>query len=179
MAHYILADGRQAPCIGTVQGLQVQIYGVSSIIDATVFDHCQFNLLMGRKTMKVFCITTHYETDLWTICCGEQCAELDMSYSKEVDFLCPSFNLDSFGKAYLCTTVTDNLDRNKALTPDQAHQFHSLLDGFNECIVKDLDNNLMFKFFGQRQVIKDVEPIAGMPYPIPHSCEQFVREEIA
>ncbi|KAJ9080128.1 hypothetical protein DSO57_1028318 [Entomophthora muscae] len=69
-AHYILADGRQAPCIGTVQGLQVQIDGVSSIIDATVFDHCHFNLIMGRKTMKDFCITTHYETDLWIICCG-------------------------------------------------------------------------------------------------------------
>ncbi|KAJ9048876.1 hypothetical protein DSO57_1030262 [Entomophthora muscae] len=136
---YILADGRQAPCISTVHGLQVQIDYVGLYIDVTVFDHCQFNFLMGCKLMKDFCIITHYKTYLWAICQGVQCAELEVSYSKEVDFICPSFNSDPFCEAYLCTTMVDNLDKTNVLTPLQTQQLHRLLDRFNECIVEDLD----------------------------------------
>ncbi|KAJ9057167.1 hypothetical protein DSO57_1025215 [Entomophthora muscae] len=49
---YILADGRQVLCLGTVQGLQVQIHSVSRVVEVAVFDHCQFNILLGQQSMK-------------------------------------------------------------------------------------------------------------------------------
>ncbi|KAJ9079142.1 hypothetical protein DSO57_1038547 [Entomophthora muscae] len=55
---YILADGSIAPCLGVVDSLQLEIEGVAIHISAAVFDHCQYNLLLGQETLKDLKITT-------------------------------------------------------------------------------------------------------------------------
>ncbi|KAJ9058381.1 hypothetical protein DSO57_1012842 [Entomophthora muscae] len=122
---YILADGRQAPCIGTVQGIQVTIHGVSQVIEATVFGHSQFNLLLGRKTMRNFHITTHYGTDV--------------AYSKEIDMDCTSFNLDPFSEAFLAVDVSRNIELNQSLSKVQKTRLSKLMDQFEFCIVENMD----------------------------------------
>lgn len=177
-ARYILADGRQAPCIGEVQGLQVQLNGVSRTISATVFGHSQFNLLLGRNTMKDFRITTHYETDTWTLRHNDRVLDLDVSYSKEINMNCPSFQRDAVPEAFMCATVTETVSGNQALIPAQRQSLMKMLNRYESCMVEDLDQLPLAKGFEHEIVTNLATPIAAMAYQIPHSREQFVQEEI-
>ncbi|KAJ9062714.1 hypothetical protein DSO57_1007884 [Entomophthora muscae] len=64
---FMLADGRQTPCKGIVYDLELNIHGTSHKIDAVVFDHKQYSLLVGHKTIKDFMIITNYENNHWTM----------------------------------------------------------------------------------------------------------------
>ncbi|KAJ9086262.1 hypothetical protein DSO57_1006147 [Entomophthora muscae] len=88
---YILADRRQVLCLETVQGLQVQIHSVSRVVDAAVFEHCQFNILLECQSIKEFNISTHYSTDRWTIQYGGYDIPMEISYSKDMNADCPTF----------------------------------------------------------------------------------------
>ncbi|KAJ9049642.1 hypothetical protein DSO57_1022261 [Entomophthora muscae] len=64
---YILADGSIAPCLGMIDDLQLEIEGVAIRISAAIFDHLQYNLLLGHETLRNLKITTQYEYNHWTI----------------------------------------------------------------------------------------------------------------
>ncbi|KAJ9048778.1 hypothetical protein DSO57_1031343 [Entomophthora muscae] len=57
---YLMADGTISPCFGVLDDLELEIEGVATRISASVFDHKQVNLLLGRETLKELKITTHY-----------------------------------------------------------------------------------------------------------------------
>ncbi|KAJ9072340.1 hypothetical protein DSO57_1028548 [Entomophthora muscae] len=60
-SQFMLADGCNTPCKGIVHGLELCIQGVAQKIDAVVFEHNQYNLLIGQKTLKDFMINTDYK----------------------------------------------------------------------------------------------------------------------
>ncbi|KAJ9087325.1 hypothetical protein DSO57_1034424 [Entomophthora muscae] len=66
-SQFMLANRRNTPCEGIVCGLELCIQGVSQQINAVVFAHNQYNLLIGRKTLKDFMINTDYENNHWTM----------------------------------------------------------------------------------------------------------------
>ncbi|KAJ9072715.1 hypothetical protein DSO57_1024336 [Entomophthora muscae] len=59
----MLTNGCNTPCEGIIYGLELCILGVSQKIDAVVFAHNQYNLLIDQKTLKDFMINTDYEND--------------------------------------------------------------------------------------------------------------------
>ncbi|KAJ9063316.1 hypothetical protein DSO57_1001750 [Entomophthora muscae] len=137
---YILADGRQVLCLGTVQGLQVQIHSVSRVVDAAVFDHCQFNILLRQQSMKEFNISTHYGTDIWSIQYGGFDIPMEISYSKDINVECPTFQQDMISESYMSAAIAKHVDTYSALSSYQADQLLKLLDRFESCVVEDMDH---------------------------------------
>lgn len=97
----------------------MQLNGVSRTILVTVFGHSQFNLLLGRNTMKDFCITTYYKTNTWTLRHNGQTLALKVSYSNEINMDCLSFQCDAIPEAFMCASIAELVSSNEALKPNQ------------------------------------------------------------
>ncbi|KAJ9087949.1 hypothetical protein DSO57_1028062 [Entomophthora muscae] len=118
---YILADGSISPCLGVVDDLQLEIEGVTTRISAAVFNHQQYNLLLGRETLRDLKITTQYEFDHWTIKRDGVVTKLPVSYE--------NINNNPTTGAFLCEIDLSQV-QNKALSKAQLMKLQELVNKF-------------------------------------------------
>ncbi|KAJ9053119.1 hypothetical protein DSO57_1027461 [Entomophthora muscae] len=57
---FIMADGSKKFCLGMAKGLKLWIEGAEIDIDAAIFNHHKYTILMRRQTMTELGITTQY-----------------------------------------------------------------------------------------------------------------------
>ncbi|KAJ9054396.1 hypothetical protein DSO57_1015212 [Entomophthora muscae] len=86
---FMLADGRQIPCKGIVHDLELNIHMTSCKINTVVFDHKQYNLLVGCKALKDFMIITDYENNHWTMQKDQDQVPFSISYLDPLSHFSP------------------------------------------------------------------------------------------
>ena len=64
---YVFANGSRAVSLGVLTKLPVKIFGKLLLITVTIFDHKDYTLLLGRKALREFKISTDWDSMNWFI----------------------------------------------------------------------------------------------------------------
>ncbi|KAJ9086214.1 hypothetical protein DSO57_1006415 [Entomophthora muscae] len=88
-------------------------------IHAVVFDHKQYNLLVGRKTLKDFMIITDYENNHWTMQKDRDQVPFPISYLDPLSHFSPYLDSDPVESSFLFQEVIDMLDLGEDLSMEQ------------------------------------------------------------
>ncbi|KAJ9079502.1 hypothetical protein DSO57_1034768 [Entomophthora muscae] len=87
---FILVDGSCKNALGKAIKLRLWLGGVFSVIEAAIFDHDQYTLLLGRKTMSDLSVTTQFAKNGWTLEHNNELIDLKVSFDSPTgpSFLC-------------------------------------------------------------------------------------------
>ncbi|KAJ9081195.1 hypothetical protein DSO57_1017384 [Entomophthora muscae] len=131
--------------------------GVATRISASIFDHKQLNLLLGRETLKELKITTHYKYDHWTIKCDGKITRLPVSYE----------NSDNEHSSVFLYEVDLTCVKNNFLTIEQLSKLQELVKKFmNQFITKEED--ILLANVGKHTInTGEAKPIARAAYRLP------------
>ncbi|KAJ9085263.1 hypothetical protein DSO57_1015854 [Entomophthora muscae] len=154
---YLMASGIISPYFGVVDNLKLEIEGVATCISASVFDHKQLNLLLGRETLNELKITTHYKYDYWTIKHNGKITRLPVSYK----------NSDNEHSSVFLCKVDLKCVKNNFLTTEQLSKLQELVNKFmNQFITKEED--IPLANVGKHTIdTGEVKPIAREAYHLP------------
>ncbi|KAJ9081042.1 hypothetical protein DSO57_1018663 [Entomophthora muscae] len=87
---FILANGSCKTALGKAIKLRLWLGGVFSVIKAAIFDHDQYTLLLGRKTMSGLSVTTWFVNNSWTLEHNNELIDLKVTFDSPTgpSFLC-------------------------------------------------------------------------------------------
>jgi len=77
---YVFANGSKSASLGQVHDLPVTIAGKTLPVNAVVFDHQHYPLLLGRRALKEFKIGTDWDHATWYIKINSQAQHLLVEY---------------------------------------------------------------------------------------------------
>ncbi|KAJ9048522.1 hypothetical protein DSO57_1034249 [Entomophthora muscae] len=160
---FMLADGHQTPYEGVVHDLELNIHRTSCKIDAVVFDHKQYNLLVGRKTLKDFMIITDYENNHFTMQKDRYQVPFPIFYSDPLSHFSPYLDSDPVESFFLCQEVIDMLDLGEDLSMKQTEILYNLICEFKKQLVKDLDALPLAKAKPHEIITSKAHPIFRPP----------------
>ncbi|KAJ9059667.1 hypothetical protein DSO57_1039795 [Entomophthora muscae] len=162
----IMANSCKSFSMGTAVHLTLWLGGVWMPIEAAIFNHKQYTLLIGQKTMSDLGITTRYTNNCWTVECNGK------------EFPLSVFFNSSHTEEFLCEPVARSIHNNPWLSPDQKVQLASVVDLFSTNIVEDSDNFPEASRFEHKIDTGDARPIASRFYCLSHFKESFVKSEV-
>ncbi|KAJ9083554.1 hypothetical protein DSO57_1033636 [Entomophthora muscae] len=125
---FIMADGSKKFCLGVAKGLKLWIGGTEIDLDAAIFNHHKYTLLMGRQTMTKLGITTQYTGNNWMI------EYKNLKIQLYVTFDTPQIT------EFLCEPIEANISKNKWLSDDQKSQLVEVIEPYDSNIVGDSDD---------------------------------------
>ena len=76
-----MADGRRVEAVGVAKNISITIQGVTHVVDVTVFERPDYDLLIGRKALHQFGIHTDWAKYNWSIPTTEGRVPLHVSYN--------------------------------------------------------------------------------------------------
>ncbi|KAJ9056275.1 hypothetical protein DSO57_1039723 [Entomophthora muscae] len=87
---FVLANGSCTTALGKAIKLRLWLEGVFSTIEAAIFDHKQYTLLLGRKTMSNLSVTTRFADNGWTLEHNNELIDLKVTFNSPTgpSFLC-------------------------------------------------------------------------------------------
>ncbi|KAJ9050567.1 hypothetical protein DSO57_1013368 [Entomophthora muscae] len=87
---FILANGSCKTALGKAIRVRLWLGGVFSVIEAAIFDHDQYTLLLGRKTMSDLSVTTWFADNSWTLEHNNELIDLKVTFDSPtgLSFLC-------------------------------------------------------------------------------------------
>ncbi|KAJ9057458.1 hypothetical protein DSO57_1022518 [Entomophthora muscae] len=127
-AIFLMADGSEKYSLGKAAGLKLWIGGAEISIDAAIFDHHKYMLLLGRETMTQLGITTQYIGNKWTIEHNNQKVQLHIT-----------FNSPQITKL-LCKPIETDINKNEWLTNDKREKLIEVVSQFNKKIIRDCND---------------------------------------
>ncbi|KAJ9071645.1 hypothetical protein DSO57_1034934 [Entomophthora muscae] len=77
---FVMANSCESFSMGTVVHLTLWLGGVWMPIEAAIFNHKQYTLLISRKTMSNLGVTTRYTNNCWTVECNGKEFPLSVSF---------------------------------------------------------------------------------------------------
>ncbi|KAJ9085473.1 hypothetical protein DSO57_1039780 [Entomophthora muscae] len=125
---FILANGSCKTALGKAIRLRLWLDDVFSVIEAAIFDHGQYTLLLGRKTMSDLSVTTRFADNGWTLEHNNELIDLKVTFDSPTG---PSFLFEP-----LAAQIKDNTWLNNA----HQGQLCKVISEYNSHIVSDYDN---------------------------------------
>lgn len=164
---FVMADGSMSSCVGIVDNLPLQIGGVHTLISAAVFNHNQYNMLLGRQTMSKLQITTHFADNRWTIAHNSSVVDLQVSFDDS----------RATHTSFLCEILDNKIRANPNLEVDQKDALLEVLKPFARHVVSDTEDLPEARGFVHEIDTGNARPVASRPYRLAHYKEKFAREE--
>ncbi|KAJ9082059.1 hypothetical protein DSO57_1008192 [Entomophthora muscae] len=125
---FVMADGHESFSMGTAKHLNLWLGSIKVTIDASIFDHQQYTLLLGHQTMSKLGVTTKYANNQWTIEKGNLTLKLEVTFESK------------YVAKFLCSPIAHQISKNNWLSKDQGQQLVAVIDLFSKNIVGDSDN---------------------------------------
>ncbi|KAJ9059470.1 hypothetical protein DSO57_1002047 [Entomophthora muscae] len=163
---FVMANNHKSFSMGTAVHLTLWLGGVWMAIEAAIFKHKQYTLLIDQKIMGNLGVTTRYTNNFWTVKCNGK------------EFSLSVFFDSSHAEEFLCEPVARSIYGNPWLSPDQKVQLASVVDKFSMNILEDSNNLPKASGFEHKIDTGEACPIAYKFYQLPHSKESFVKSEI-
>ncbi|KAJ9062206.1 hypothetical protein DSO57_1039775 [Entomophthora muscae] len=91
---FILANESCTTALGKAIKLRLWLGGVFSIIEAAIFDHDKYTLLLGCKTMSDLSVTTQFADNRWTLEHNNELIDLKVRFDGPTgpSFLCETLD---------------------------------------------------------------------------------------
>ncbi|KAJ9089992.1 hypothetical protein DSO57_1007284 [Entomophthora muscae] len=146
---FVMANSCKSFSMSTIVHLTLWLGGVQVAIDAAIFNHKQYTLLISQKTMGNLGVTTIYTNNCWTVECNSKEFPLSVSFDS------------SHTEEFLCEPVARSIHNNPWLSPDQRVQLVSVVDRFSKNIVEGSDGLPEASGFEHIIDTGDAHPIAS------------------
>lgn len=195
---YKLADGSRAPSLGIIRSIPVEIAGRECTIDATVFDHNDYDLLIGWRTMSRLGISTDWQTHEWRMADGDESVVLPVSYAStpspshattaylmQPDVILPPDNTTSHDNcsSHDANINIDNEKEHDAPTHDALANINTdlqlLLHEHRAIFASDYSELQRTNVAVCRIDTGEAPPIALKPYRLAQVEKEFVHDELA
>ncbi|KAJ9061020.1 hypothetical protein DSO57_1039623 [Entomophthora muscae] len=163
---FILANGSCTTALSKAIKLRLWLGGVFSTIEAAIFDHNQYTLLLGHKTMSKLSVTTRFADNRWTL-----------EHNNELIDLKVTFNSPT-GPSFLCGPLAAQVKDNTWLNNVQQAQLHEVISAYSSYIVSDYNDLPEAPRFRHEIDTGDAKPVASWFYRLPQSKKEFVQNEI-
>ncbi|KAJ9077909.1 hypothetical protein DSO57_1012074 [Entomophthora muscae] len=163
---FIMSDESKKFCLSMVKGLKLWIGGTEIEIDASIFNHHKYTLLMRIQKMTELGIITQCSGNNWTI-----------EYNNLKTQLYITFDTPQITK-FLCESIESNISKNKWLSNDKKSQLVEFIEPYVSNIVGDSNNLPEASGFKHKIDTGDAFPITSRFYHLLQSKEEFVKKEI-
>ncbi|KAJ9063309.1 hypothetical protein DSO57_1039726 [Entomophthora muscae] len=163
---FILANESCKTALGKAIRLRLWLGGVFNVIKAVIFDHDQYTLLLGRKTMSSLSVTTWFADNSWTLEHNDELIDLKVTFDSPT------------GPSFLCKPLAAQIKDNTWLNNVQQDQLHKVISTYSSHIVSDYDNLPKAPGFRHKIDTGNTKPVASWFYRLPQSREEFVRTKI-
>ncbi|KAJ9052388.1 hypothetical protein DSO57_1034639 [Entomophthora muscae] len=156
---FILVDGSCTTALGKAIKLCLWLGGVFSTIEAAIFDHNQYTLLLGRKTMSDLSVTTRFADNGWTLEHNNELIDLKVT-------------LDSpTGPSFLCKPLAAQIKDNTWLNNVQQAHLQEVISAYSSHIVSDYNDLPEAPGFCHEIDTGDPKPVASRFYHLSQSKE--------
>ncbi|KAJ9067021.1 hypothetical protein DSO57_1039824 [Entomophthora muscae] len=163
---FILANGSCTTALGKAIKLRLWLGGVFSTIEAAIFDHNQYTLLLSRKTMSNLSVTTQFADNRWTLEHNNELIDLKVTFDSPT------------GPFFLCKPLAAQIKDNTWLNNVQQAQLQEVISVYSSHIVSDYNDLPEASGFCHEIDTSDTKPVASQFYRLPQSKEEFVQNEI-
>ncbi|KAJ9056480.1 hypothetical protein DSO57_1032661 [Entomophthora muscae] len=163
---FILADGSCKTALGKAIGLRLWLGSVFSVIKAAIFDHDQYTLLFGCKTMSNLSVITWFANNGWTHEHNNELIDLKVTFDSPT------------GPSFLCEPLVAQIKDNTWLNNIQQDQLRKVISAYSSHIVSDYNNLPKAPGFHHEIDTGNTKPVASWFYCLPQSKEEFVHTKI-
>ncbi|KAJ9051102.1 hypothetical protein DSO57_1039683 [Entomophthora muscae] len=163
---FILANGSCTTALGKAIKLRLWLGGIFSTIEAAIFDHNQYTLLLGCKTMSDLSVTTWFADNSWTLEHNNELIDLNVTFDSPT------------GPSFLCKPLAAQIKDNTWLNNVQQAQLQEVISAYSSHIVLDYNNLPEAPGFRHEIDTGNAKPVASWFYQLPQSKEELVCTEI-